>query len=521
MLCSLHLLKPPLTCAYLLHHFGDMAVFLVKGGDGSLKTYQVESGKVYGSLDEVEVADPSKEALAKMSRPALKELCSELGVWIADFDKANRQAIAECIVRQFNDRKEAMMAKAKAKASSSNEDITEKTIKVHKLGRSSGFCDIYTSQGDVVEGFRMTFVEGIPHFISSYGCYEIDDGKTLEDILKRNNVLFFKDDDSGSDGDSGSDEGSDGHSQGGSDGHSQGGSDGHSKGGSDAIGDISIPLVLNEESEELKFKGIIEVKNNSVDVAKFIHFYYGKDTTFDNLIAMVQENLGIDCGLGGAYVIQWKGNSPITNAKWETIHSWTCGYNESVFTLNVRNLGGGLIRNHLTKDKAKEMLKAKAVKVVQEHQEIGEVVFPQSFTDFEADIRDKLSEIKVLVNQGVPVFKMALRGLSDTNLKVVQDIMKKPLRGNRGDGSEQQFLQVMDYIVPSLSLLNNGTKSLQNLHSEFSRALLQIYVDVYGQYADGAMKFGNAQLLKEIETEIELRTGAQVVNVPSNCCVIV
>lgn len=70
--------------------------------------------------------------------------------------------------------------------------------------------------------------------------------------------------------------------------------------------------------------------------------------------------------------------------------------------------------------------------------------------------------------------------------------MKQPVRGSRGDGSEQRFLQVMDYIAPSLPLLTNVSKSLQNLHSEFSRALLQIFVDVYGQYSDGNMKFGNA-----------------------------
>lgn len=45
------------------------------------------------------------------------------------------------------------------------------------------------------------------------------------------------------------------------------------------------------------------------------------------------------------------------------------------------------------------------------------MVFPQTFNEIEDDIKNKLSEIKVLVHQGVPVFKMALRGINDTNLK--------------------------------------------------------------------------------------------------------
>ena len=77
----------------------------------------------------------------------------------------------------------------------SPQSIVTKTIKCYRLGRRNGRCNLYSSQGGAgsdCEGFVMAFVEGIPHVITSYGCYQPEE--EFMDFLKNNNVLFLKDD---------------------------------------------------------------------------------------------------------------------------------------------------------------------------------------------------------------------------------------------------------------------------------------------------------------------------------------
>ena len=196
-----------------------MAVFFVKGGDGNLRCFQATNGIVVPSVETLEIERPDVETLIKNTKKELMELCSALNLKITNSNRADKRTICETIVANFNKFKTSALEKddkqkSNTTASSSidipakqDETIAEKTIKVHQMGRSSGFCDIYTSQGDEVQGYRMCFVEGIPHFTTSYGCYEIDTDKTLEDVLRENNVLFFKDDMDNS-SNNGSDDGS-------------------------------------------------------------------------------------------------------------------------------------------------------------------------------------------------------------------------------------------------------------------------------------------------------------------------
>ena len=252
----------------------------------------------------------------------------------------------------------------------------------------------------------------------------------------------------------------------------------------------------------------VDMYIGSVDVQKNIGYLKEFMLQFQDISEEDKAGLVICCNRGLAFDEERTIGTTMTLMKSRT------------FYLRVRGLdGGALVRQHFTKEKAKEVLKGKAVKVVPENQEVEEVQFPENFKNFQKEMEEKLAEIKVLVNQGVPVFKMALRGIGDTDLKAVHSIMSKSVRGGRGEGSEQRFLQAMSYLVPALSILHNGTKSLQNLHSEFSRGLLHIFVDAYGQYADGAMKYGNSQLLSEIDAEIARRGTADTEQLSNNCTV--
>eukprot|EP00438_Fugacium_kawagutii_P024476 Skav217931 [mRNA] locus=scaffold2633:236752:238004:+ [translate_table: standard] len=88
-----------------------MALFFLKGGDGSLKSFQVESGRVYESLEEIEIERPAKDALSKLSRVALKTLCDQMDIVVPKFDKANREIIAGTILAQFIDIKNRLETK--------------------------------------------------------------------------------------------------------------------------------------------------------------------------------------------------------------------------------------------------------------------------------------------------------------------------------------------------------------------------------------------------------------------------
>ena len=54
----------------------------------------------------------------------------------------------------------------------------------------------------------------------------------------------------------------------------------------------------------------------------------------------------------------------------------------------------------------------------------------------------KMDEVKVLMSQGTPVLKLALRTVSTEKLATIKDIMKTSLRGNKGEGSEIRFLKM-------------------------------------------------------------------------------
>lgn len=195
---------------------------------------------------------------------------------------------------------------------------------------------------------------------------------------------------------------------------------------------------------------------------------------------------------------------------------------DDVLVVQPRVRGGG-VRKHITKENAMKELKAKSLKSIPEHTPVAEdVVYDEDFKRHLDKCREKMDELKMLFAQNVPVLRLAVRNASNENLGILKNIMEKKVRGGRGDTTEVKFLQSLEYLFPLLSKIENGSKELMNLHREITAFLLEKFVELHGEYENGAMKLDVSPFLMEINTEMRTRdvsANAAVQNAQSNCVI--
>ena len=176
------------------------------------------------------------------------------------------------------------------------------------------------------------------------------------------------------------------------------------------------------------------------------------------------------------------------------------------------------VKKHVTKKEAMDVFKKKSLaNSVPENEELPtDVQFPEEFLAFMQKVKGKMDEVKTLVAQEVPILKMALRSLPNDKLNEVKDLMQEAIRGCRGDTSEARFFRVLEVLFPSMSILNNAQKELNNIQNDYQRYFLLLFIDNYSEASGSTVKHGNSRFLGEIITEIDRRRDEQRMPSASN-----
>eukprot|EP00434_Breviolum_minutum_P037712 symbB.v1.2.033445.t2/scaffold4157.1/size43777/4 len=240
-----------------------------------------------------------------------------------------------------------------------------------------------------------------------------------------------------------------------------------------------------------------------------VMYHYGKSTTgFDLLESLVEKT---NVALQSENINLQYGQSDI--AFYETLHSIIMPDNNKLFLKPKVNGGGFGIRKFHNKAEAMKMLKTEAKKKVSEPEVIpSNVQFPPEFQTFCNNMRDKMTEIKVLFSQNPAVMKLTLRSLSDEKLSEVKGLMSKTLKGGRSDTSEARILNVAEKIIPNIAMIEHASKEANNIYLEYQRLFLDLYVEQYGEFSNGIMKFGNPSFQKDVEAEISRREDERTLN---------
>lgn len=182
--------KASLSCSLVI---GSMALFFLKNeSDGGVKALQVSNGQVINDMKDLEVALPSAETMAKWSRKSLTDILDNLGLKMTNIGKANREKIAEELVKQFSKLQCVAIARSDvhsiletAPSSSTDGAVVVKREHITNSGlRTIVYAKKYQSPVETT-GYIITYEQGIPHAMSEEGIYQVD-----SDFLKSNNCFF-------------------------------------------------------------------------------------------------------------------------------------------------------------------------------------------------------------------------------------------------------------------------------------------------------------------------------------------
>ncbi|CAJ1373760.1 unnamed protein product [Effrenium voratum] len=114
-----------------------MALFFLQNSE-EVKAFQVRSGQVVADVSQLEVELPSAEALAKLPRKSLTDILYNLNIRMTNVAKANREKLAEEMVKQFSKIKSAAKkATPTQPSSSSNEAPVESDLDVPTSGNNN------------------------------------------------------------------------------------------------------------------------------------------------------------------------------------------------------------------------------------------------------------------------------------------------------------------------------------------------------------------------------------------------
>eukprot|EP00434_Breviolum_minutum_P046541 symbB.v1.2.042171.t1/scaffold9390.1/size3413/1 len=275
---------------------------------------------------------------------------------------------------------------------------------------------------------------------------------------------------------------------------------------------------LNKKNHDSIGYIIIVLKDEVIDKSfTTFRFFYEKDTCFKDVAnAFDKVGIRVHCvGMENDDGFQFNlcyGQSVVSG--WETITSFQI---EMPFELEVRMCGGAWlgVQKHHTKQEAFKHFKSKATTALPQKDEIPNgIIFSPMFIEYLNKLDEKKNEVAVLFTQDIPVMKVALRSISDEKLKTMKEMMEKSIKGGRGESSHSRFLAVMEYLFPHLQEVEYAAKTLKNKHIELQQFFLEKYIDHYGEFNNGLVKYGNTTFLGDITStgEIGRRETERVVN---------
>ena len=172
-----------------------------------------------------------------------------------------------------------------------------------------------------------------------------------------------------------------------------------------------------------------------------------------------------------------------------------------VLTLSIRARGGGLIRKSLTKQEALLKLKSKARSFATNDDEPYDVnTFNQSFRDYMNIQIEQVNGIKLMINQGNDVVKLAVRNVSDEHLTLIHQLMSKKYSG-KDDTSESRVVQTITYLFPTLEVVASSSKALSSLHGEMLSFLMEHYTEKFSVHVNGEARYDHKPFIRMLEAE--------------------
>ncbi|CAJ1398154.1 unnamed protein product, partial [Effrenium voratum] len=167
--------------------------------------------------------------------------------------------------------------------------------------------------------------------------------------------------------------------------------------------------------------------------------------------------------------------------------------------------GGGLVRKHVSKHQALQVLKTKAKAFATKGDETFDLrAFPDDFQRFVTAQKDKLEAVQLMVGEGRDIVKLALRNANDTTLMELKNMMEKKYEG-KDDASESRIAIATTMLFPSLETLGASAKALASVHGEMMAYLMGCYAEKYHFFHGAEARFENKRFASDIVDEQKRR----------------
>ena len=163
-----------------------------------------------------------------------------------------------------------------------------------------------------------------------------------------------------------------------------------------------------------------------------------------------------------------------------------------------------MIKPHMTKDKAIQALKSRAISSIKKgnEQDLEDdmlIQFPPEFNNFLDRVKQQGRDVEFLKASGGMIVQTGLRHVSDDDLKVLTDIMDMKT-GRRGT-TEDRVLKAIHVMFPTMGMLDSAKAAISKVQEELTSKFVGIYAEEFNSYASGAAMFDNATFIKQVDAE--------------------
>ena len=153
----------------------------------------------------------------------------------------------------------------------------------------------------------------------------------------------------------------------------------------------------------------------------------------------------------------------------------------------------------MTKEKAIQALKARAIANIKKIEDSEHVNFPVEFNAFLELVKKQGQDIDFMKASGIKVVLTVLRHVSNGDLQMLADIMD--LKAGRRGTTEDRVLKAIHVMFPTMGMLDNAKAAIENVQVELATKFVGIYAEEFNNYSAGTAMFDNATFIKHVEAE--------------------
>eukprot|EP00438_Fugacium_kawagutii_P008886 Skav207143 [mRNA] locus=scaffold4102:2555:4228:- [translate_table: standard] len=283
-----------------------------------------------------------------------------------------------------------------------------------------------------------------------------------------------------------------------------------------AVNPTLVSVALNEHPDFQKRLIIVVPRlNDAVEIS----FWFGNQTKGDQLFEMLADYLDVP---QQDFRLMWQGTNSRVE-QFDTLSSYFGNGDRLQMHFPVR---GGVITHHLKKDDAMQKLRDRVTgKIIDKFKkdykhldgdDTGKT--PIVLLTYLQEFANELNKLRVLRAENIPVIKLGLKKLSNSQLSSLLEITKV---SGRNGSNEDRLILALGVLYPQMIALDHGMVSLKEGKKDAMTNLLGIFVDEYGSYLEGqGTSTLNIQSFRnDVLSEMNNRTDA-VSQEQANSCII-